>query len=148
MPTISRGVMTKYWLCVVNEENWRIVKEKLVWGVSDRYKRKMEELEEGDFVAFYVRPKKLGGIFKAASKPYVDKKPIFSSEGFRTGEVFPNRVKIEPVLVPEEPVPFEPLIGRLKFIRNKEKWTGHLRGAMRQIPEEDFEVLREALGGR
>ena len=140
--------MAKYWLCVVNEENWRIVKEKLVWGVSDRYKRKMEQLEEGDMLAFYVRPKRLGGIFRAVSKPYVDKKPIFSSEGFREGEVFPNRVKIEPVLVPEEPVPFEPLIGQLGFIKKKDKWTGYLRGAMRQIPEEDFKVLEEALRGR
>ncbi len=140
--------MPRYWLCVVNEANWRVVKEKRVWGVSDRYKRRMEELSEGDLLIFYVRPKRIGGIFRVSSRPYVDKKAIFSSEGFRAGEVFPNRVRIEPVLVPEEPVPFEPLVGRLKFIKNKEKWTGHLRGAMREIPEEDYEVLREALETR
>jgi len=140
--------MVRYWLCVVNEANWEVVKDKLIWGVSDRYKRRMEELSEGDLLVFYVRPKKLGGIFRASSRPYVDKKAIFSSEGFRPGEVFPNRVKIEPILVPPEPVPFEPLVPKLKFIRNKEKWTGHLRGAMRPIPEEDYETIRGYLEAR
>jgi len=34
---------------------------------------------------------------------------------------------------------------KLKFIINKQKWTGHIRGkAMREIPEEDFNlILRE-----
>ena len=140
--------MTKYWLCVTNEENWRVVRSKLVWGVSDRYKRKMEMLEKGDLLVFYVRPKRIGGIFKAASAPYVDKKPIFSSEGFRAGELFPNRVKLEPLLVPDEPIPFEPLIKELRFIKNKEKWTGYIRGAMRQIPEEDFKAIEKALRAR
>ncbi len=137
--------MAKYWLCVVNEENWRIVREKLLWGVSDRYRRRMEELHAGDLLVFYVRPKRLGGIFKAVSEPFVDRRPVFSSEGFRAGEVFPHRVRLEPVLVPPEPVPFEPLVPELGFIKNKQKWTGHLRGAMRPIPEEDYEVLRAAL---
>jgi len=78
-------------------------------------------------------------------RPYVDKKPIFSSEGFKAGEVFPHRVRLEPVLVPPEPVPFEPLVPVLKFIKNKVKWTGHLRGAMRPIPEEDYKSIKAAL---
>ena len=135
-------------MCVVNEANWRIVRERLLWGVSERYKRKMEELSEGDLLVFYVRPKRIGGIFKATSKPFTDKKPVFSSEGFRAGEVFPCRVRLEPLLIPPEPVPFEPLIPRLSFIKNKAKWTGYLRGAMREIPEGDYELIRAELEAR
>jgi len=138
-------IMVRYWLCVTNQANWRVVKEKLIWGVSERYRRRMEELSPGDLLVFYVRPKRIAGIFKAASKPFVDKKRIFSSEGFRTDEVFPHRVRLEPVLVPPEPVPFEPLVPKLKFIKNKARWTGHLRGAMRPIPEEDYELIKSAL---
>ena len=25
--------MVNYWLCVTNEENWRVVKERKIWGV-------------------------------------------------------------------------------------------------------------------
>ena len=137
--------MAKFWLCVTNEENWRVVKEKLIWGVSARHRRKMEQVGEGDLLVFYVRPKRLGGIFKAVSKPYVDRKPVFSSEGFRAGEVFPYRVRLEPLVVPPEPVPFEPLVPKLSFIKNKRRWTGHLRGAMRPLPEEDFELIKAEL---
>ena len=140
--------MVKYWLCVVNEANWRIVRKRLLWGVSERYRRKMEELSEGDLLVFYVRPKSIRGIFRAASRPFVDKKPVFSSEGFRAGEVFPYRVRLEPVLVPPEPLPFEPLIPRLSFIKNKARWTGYLRGAMREIPEGDYELIRAELEAR
>jgi len=140
--------MVRYWLCVVNEANWRIVRERLLWGVSERYRRRMEELSEGDLLVFYVRPKRIGGIFRAASRPFVDKKPVFSSEGFRAGELFPYRVRLEPVLVPPEPLPFEPLIPRLSFIKNKARWTGYIRGAMREIPEGDYELIRTELEAR
>ena len=134
--------MVRYWLCITNEENWRVVKEKLIWGVSDRYERRISGVSKGDILVFYVKPKRIGGIFKAASGPYKDKSRIFSSEGFRPEEVFPNRVRLEPLLVPDEPIPFEPLVPKLSFIKNKTKWTGHLRGAMRSIPEEDYEIIR------
>ena len=140
--------MVKYWLCVVNEANWRIVKERLLWGVSERYKRKMNEVSEGDLLVFYVKPKRIGGIFKVISKPFVDKKVVFSSEGFRTGEVFPYRVRLKSLLIPPEPLPFEPLIPRLSFIKNKARWTGYIRGAMREIPEGDYELIRAELEAR
>ena len=137
--------MVRYWLCVTNQANWQVVKERSIWGVSDRYKRRMEELSQGDLLVFYVKPKSIAGIFKVVSKPFVDRKRIFSSEGFRPDEVFPNRVRLEPILVPAEPAPFEPLVPKLKFIKNKLRWTGHLRGAMRPIPEEDYELIKAQL---
>jgi predicted RNA-binding protein len=36
------------------------------------------------------------------------------------------------------------LIPKLKFIKNKQKWTGHIQGkAMREIPEEDYNLILE-----
>ena len=133
--------MPRYWLCVTNEENWRVVKERLIWGVSDRYKNAMGRVEPGDVLIFYVKPKRLGGAFKAASEPFTEKKPVFSSEGFPRAELFPHRVRLEPLIVPEEPVPIADIIPELGFVKNKEKWTGHFRRAMREIPGEDAETL-------
>jgi len=122
--------MPRYWLCVTNEENWRVVKKRLVWGVSERYREKMESVEVGDFLIFYVKPKR-----------------IFSSAGFPSNEVFPYRVRLEPVVVPDEPVDFVPLIEKLSFIVNKRWWTGYFRQAMRVIPKEDFKSILDACGG-
>ncbi|MEA3487940.1 MAG: EVE domain-containing protein, partial [Euryarchaeota archaeon] len=39
-------------------------------------------------------------------------------------------------------VVFKPLIPKLKFITNKNKWSGHLMGkAMRTIPKDDFVLI-------
>jgi len=139
--------MVRYWLCVTNEENWRVVKKRLVWGVSGRYRAKMESVEIGDFLIFYVKPLRIGGIFVAASEPFTSTEKVFSSEGFSEKEVFPYRVRLKPLIVPDKPVDFKPLIPKLKFITNKEMWTGHLRGAMRTIPEEDFNLIKETIMG-
>ena len=53
------------------------------------------------------------------------------------------RIKLTPVKIFTKSVAFKPLIPKLSFITNKKKWAGHLMGrAMRTIPEEDFELIR------
>jgi len=62
-------------------------------------------------------------------------------------ETFPLRIKIKPVQIFKKPVVFKPLIPKLKFITNKNKWSGHLMGkAMRTIPKDDFELIGSMAG--
>jgi predicted RNA-binding protein len=56
-------------------------------------------------------------------------------------ELFPHRVKLEKVILQKNPLPFDQLIPKLRFITNKKLWTGHLRRAMRLIPKEDYEII-------
>jgi len=64
-----------------------------------------------------------------------------------SNEVFPLRIRLKPIKIFEKPVDFKSLIPKLKFITNKQKWTGHLMGkAMRQIPEVDYDLItKEAM---
>ncbi|RLF84452.1 EVE domain-containing protein, partial [Thermococci archaeon] len=56
----------------------------------------------------------------------------------------PLRIKIKPVKLGE--VDFKQLIPKLKLITNKKKWSGHLMGkAMREIPEEDYKLIKKLL---
>ena len=73
----------KYWLCVANEENWGIAKEKNIWGVSERHKNQLNKVEVNDLIVFYLRqeklmdkvfPSRISGIFKVASKPFKDER--------------------------------------------------------------------------
>jgi len=137
--------MVQYWLCVTNEENWKVVKRKLVWGVPEARKALIDQVKKGDFLAFYVSPKRLAGAFKVASKPYMDRRKLFPYKGRYGREIYPWRVKIEPVAVPKKPVPFEDLVPKLKFIRKKTAWTAYVRRAMQKIPAEDFDVMVKAL---
>ncbi len=144
-----------YWLCITNEANWKVIKERNVWGVPERHKNTIAKVKPGDKLMIYLKQEKVGdevkesrivGIYEVVSEPFKDSTRIFSSKGMKTNETFPWRVKIKPVKIFDKPVEFKPLIPKLKFITNKKRWSGHLMGkAMREIPEEDYElILREA----
>jgi len=141
--------MTRYWLCIVDEGSWEIVKRKCIWGVSDRHKKKLEMVGEGDLMFFYIKPTRVGGIFKCVSKPYVDREKIFGGE-----ELFPNRIKLKPIVVLESPLDFKPLIPKLKFIakkrkrRGKKRWGTYLFGkAIKPIPYADYKTIKSELAG-
>jgi predicted RNA-binding protein len=130
--------MVNYWLCVTSEENWNVIKDKKVWGVSERNHLKIERTKPGDFFVFYVKRKKIGGIFKVIDKPFKDNKNIFDSTGLSEKERFPYRVKLDTVVVSKKLVEIGELIGKLDFIINKKRWQGYFRRAMQLIPEGDF----------
>ncbi len=79
-------------------------------------------------------PPRLAGLFQVVSEPYRDTKRIFK------GRIYPNRVRLKEVLIPEEPVEFKPLVPKLKFIRNKQFWAAHLRSGLAKITERDFKL--------
>ncbi len=115
----------------------------------------MQRVKPGDTILFYVRQEKEGdeilpsaitGAYKVTSEPYEDHYPLFVTPEHMGDEVFPYRVKVEPVAVFAEPLAFKPLIPDLAFIKNKTMWTGHLRVAMREIPEQDYRLILERAG--
>jgi len=133
-----------YWICVVNDENWAVVRSQHVWGVSKLWGKTINQVREGDLLIFYVIPKRLGGVFEVISKPYYDNSEIFYPVKDRE-EKFPYRVKLKPILLPREPIDFTPLVPRLSFIKNKQRWSAPFRRAMFKISEEDFRIIEEYL---
>lgn len=143
-----------YWLCVTNQDNWRVIVDRGIWGVSERFKRSLEHAKPGDKLVFYLVQEKRGGelipsrivgVMSVVSDPFVDEKKIFKPAGSAGEEVFPYRVKVKKELIPEGWVEFKPLVDKLKFIKNKRYWTGALRRAMVKITKEDYELLVQEL---
>ncbi len=143
------------WLCIGNYENWDYIKIHNVWGVAKKHSRLIKMVKPNDVLIIYLRTKKraltsnypssIAGIFKAISSEYIDNSPIFPTS-FETREVFPFRVNLEPILIPEKPVLFKPLVESLRFIRNKEKWGGHLQGvAMLMLSDNDYQIIMDAV---
>ncbi|MEM4521169.1 MAG: EVE domain-containing protein [Candidatus Bathyarchaeia archaeon] len=136
--------MVNYWLCVTNEENWNVIKERNIWGVPEkRGRRLIEDVRPGDLLVFYVIPKRIGGIFRAVSEPFESRERVFSCLEFGRDEIFPYRVKIEPSIIPKEPLPFEGVIERLSFTSKVRRWSLLLRRAMFRISPEDFAVIKD-----
>lgn len=129
--------MVNYWICSVNRQNFDKVMQHKVWGVAERFKGNLQRTEKGDYLLFYIiREQAIGGVFQVKKAFYRDSKAIFS------GGSYPYRVGIAPIILPKKSLQFSPeLRSRLQFITNKVKWAGHLRRAMRTIPEEDYELI-------
>ena len=146
-----------HWIASSNRDNWKILEKKHIWGVPKRNKSLMQRVKPGDTILVYVRQEKEGdtilpsavtGAYEVISEPYEDHSRLFTTPPQMGDEVFPYRMKVRPVVVFAEPLELKPLISDLKFITNKTMWSGHLRVAMREIPEEDYQfILKRARRG-
>jgi len=142
-----------YWLCITNEENWKVIRSRNIWGIPERHRNTIKKVKQGDKLLIYlkqekikdvIKPPRIVAIYEVISEPFEDSTIIFKPLKSIRNEVFPLRVKIKPIKIFDEPIEFKPLIPKLKFITNKKKWSGHLMGkAMRKIPEEDFYLFLE-----
>ena len=144
-----------HWIASSNRENAKILDKKHIWGVPKRNKTLMSRVKPGDTILVYVRQEKEGdailhsaitGAYEVTAEPYEDHSRLFTTPPHMGDEVFPYRMKVRPVAVFAEPLEFKPLIGDLKFITNKTMWSGHLRIAMREIPEEDYRLILRRAG--
>ena len=142
------------WIASTNRDNWEIIKKNNIWGVPKRNKNSIERSEPKDKILIFVRqenagdtilPSAITAAFDIASKPFEEKTEIFKKPPTMSGEeVFPYCVKLKPVKIFKEELDFKSIISNLEFITNKKQWTGHLRTAMRTIPEEDYEYIIKA----
>ncbi|MGQ4834411.1 MAG: EVE domain-containing protein [Candidatus Asgardarchaeia archaeon] len=140
-----------YWLCITTEENWNVIREKNVWGVPERHKKVIERVKTGDKLLIYVKQQikkdkiidpRIVAVYEAISEVFKDYSKIFKTPPGMENEAFPLRIKLKLIKIFEKPVDFKSLIPQLKFITNKQRWTGHLIGrAMREIPEDDYQLI-------
>jgi predicted RNA-binding protein len=140
----------KYWLCVTNQENWEVIKERNIWGVEERHRNTISKVRPGDKLLVYVMgtkkddeslPPRIVAVYEAVSEVFIDSSRIFK------GKVYPLRIRLRPIAVFSKSLDFRELVPKLGFIKNKKFWVGHIRGkAMREIPKGDFETVLEVAG--
>lgn len=144
-----------HWLAISNRDNSKVVIEKNIWGVPKRHINQISKTRPEDPLLIYVGqqivdkettlPPAITGCFEIISDVYEDTREIFIAPPKLVNEIFPLRIKLKPIKIFDDPVEFKPLIPKLKFITNKEQWSGHIRGqAIRIIPEEDYKLIMRA----
>mgnify|MGYP001290678271 CR=1 FL=1 len=144
-----------HWIASSNRANAKILDRTHIWGVPERNRSLLYRVKPGDTLLIYTRQEKDGdtilpsaivGTYEVVADPYEDHSPLFTTPPHMGNEVFPCRMKVRPIKVFAEPLEFKPLIADLKFITNKKMWSGHLRQAMREIPEEDYRLILRRAG--
>jgi predicted RNA-binding protein len=141
------------WLCISNRVNDRITRQKNIWGVARKYINPISRAKIGDTLLMYtmqeiankeILPSAITAEYEIVSEVFDDAKPLFETPKHSGNEIFPLRIKIMPVKIFKEPILFKPLIPNLSFIKNKKMWSGSIRTAMREIPEEDYQKIISA----
>ena len=149
------------WILTGSLENFRINVERgfdLI-GFKERRRRQAEEMEPGDEIFFYVTGvQAFGGIARVKSEMFEERTRIWPGRNKRRPqkpppnqkpEIYPWRVKAEPVLVlPEEAfVPAEELVTELEHVRKwpPDHWHLAFQGQLRTIGEADAALLRDRL---
>ncbi|MBA7558038.1 hypothetical protein ES705_50827 [subsurface metagenome] len=91
-------------------------------------------------IVYSIRPlSSIMGLFKVRSRKTENKK-IFS------GEIYPFRISLDPIYILEKPLKFKKLVGKLEFIKNKDRWNMYLFGVqgIRKLSKNDYNTIINA----
>lgn len=138
--------MAKYFLiCASRDHVQKGVKDGFAQAGHGR-KESISKPSNGDWVVFYSSK----DIFEkgkplqkfTALGQVLDEEPYQKvvSENFK-----PYRRNVEFKKVTETEI--RPLLEQLSFIKNKKKWGFYLISGFREIPEEDFSIIKNAMLG-
>ncbi|MEM0213951.1 MAG: EVE domain-containing protein [Ignisphaera sp.] len=148
--------MARYWIVVVSEENWDVIKNVNVYGAPEQGgSRSIDKLVSvGDYLIFYVSKRgsrslggKFVGVYRVASTWFREERPLWPDEIRENRVKYPLRVRIEPVKIGV--ASFDELAPKLSFIKNKSRPNAYLVGTpanlRRPIPEEDAKIIIDSL---
>jgi len=143
-----------YWLLVTTLNNWNIITQKNVAGISEKQKNAFSKVHEGDKCLIYIRggrkPEKISepavdGVFEVVSSNY-DNVPIFDAPPTHPAETYPLRFQLKRVRPLTEPIPFKPLTSKLSFILNPQRWGSYLQGrGLIPLSEKDYQIIVASL---
>ena len=130
----------RYWVGIINEENFDILLDNNVFGLKPDFQKKIKMLGNGDLIVFYILGKKIAGIFEVTSKPYEANKELFNRY------LYPIRFNINKLGSIKKKDFSNSLISNLSFIKNKINWGGHFQGkAIIEIGRDDFNKIKKYL---
>jgi len=142
-----------YWIIPITEENWRIVKEKNIYGVR-KISKSIRKIQKNDYLIFYITKRNcseycgsFAGIYKVENNWYEERTLLWPDEQRLQKVLYPYKIKITPIITGNTPA--TNLINQLSFIKNKNKWFLYFRGTPANydnpIPEEDAKIIQEHL---
>jgi len=138
-----------HWIFVTSEKNWKVIRDKKVWGMPLKRENLIKKLKVGDEAFIYLKQEKRGekilpsrivGLFEIASEPFKSSEQIFKDRSY------PWRVKLRPkIVLKDKYLEFKPLLPKLKFTKGAKGWAAYFRSGMAQIPEEDYQLIETEL---
>ena len=117
--------MRKTCLCAVSSrfpENYDIGVINRVWGVEEKYRKRIVPLRPGDQILFIVAGS-FRSLHRVESDPFFDDTLLWPQ---KDGSRFPHRVQMSPALFVGE-APVKELAPKISFMKGK-RWGGTIQG--------------------
>ena len=135
-----------YWMLVDSPANFEISERMglTVCGLGRGYRKRAERMQPDDRMLFYISGiRKWAALATVASRCYMDETPVWSST--RKGEVYPYRIKLNPVMVLKREDYIDGLIlgPRLEYVKRwaPEEWPLAFMDRLHLIPQRDFRLI-------
>ena len=135
--------MTKYWLALSDDENWKIIRANNIYAVKSE--NQYNPLKGGDFLVMYLIPKRICAIYEIKSIP--SRKKI----KFKQNE-FKYYFDIKPKLILREPIEInnwssgKNIPDNLSIFKGTLRWGTVLMGrSIISITKSDYEYLEKEM---
>lgn len=138
-----------FWMVVCNEKNFQITRDLnfTVQGLKSQHRRKVQRVEPGDRLLFYVSGIRRFAATATLTSTYREEETkVWENEG-TTG--WPYRIDIKPDVVLEETQYIDAglLAHRLDYIRRwpPENWYMAFQGNLHLLPKNDFALIEDEM---
>ena len=135
-----------YWMLVDSPANFEISERMglTVCGLGRSYRKRAERMQPDDRMLFYISGiRKWAASATVASRCYMDETPVWSST--RKGEVYPYRIKLNPVMVLRREDYIDALVlgPRLEYVKRwaPEEWPLAFLDRLHLLPQRDFRLI-------
>lgn len=143
------GMAHNFWMIISNPNNFRIT-EKLGFtkqGLKSQHRRKIQRIENGDRVLFYVSGDRYFTATATATSSYFEEtEEVWEKEGCAE---WPYQIKIKPevVLDDHQYIDANLLAPRLDYIKRwaPENWYMAFQGNLHLLPKSDFLLIEEEM---
>ena len=138
-----------FWMIVCNEKNFQITRDLnfTVQGLKSQYRRKVQRVEPGDRLLFYVSGIRRFTATATLTSTYREEDTrVWEREGSTD---WPYRINIKPDVVLDESQYIDAglLAHRLDYIRRwpPENWYMAFQGNLHLLPKNDFALIEEEM---
>ena len=148
-PTAEVRVAHNFWMIIINPKNFRITQELgfTKQGLKSQHRRKMQRIENGDRVLFYVSgDRRFTATATATSSYFEEETEVWEKEGSAD---WPYQIKIRPEIVLEDHqyIDANLLAPRLDYVKRwpPENWYMAFQGNLHLLPKNDFLLIEEEM---
>ena len=138
-----------FWMVVCNEENYHVTKDLdfTVQGLKAEYRRKVQRVESGDRLLYYVSGIRCFTATATLTSTYREEETqVWKNEG-RANWLYRIDIKPEVVLEETQYIKAGLLAHRLDYIRRwpPENWFMAFQGNLHLLPKNDFFIIEEEM---